>query len=343
MIPFHTDPRNEAYEQLIDELIKRTDRFMLVDRGYYDEMPLRVSEVLSKLEPYLIEKCSMEELMLRSGAMYTEGTYYIFRCTPESGQILKQEARRFKDWFYPDLPDDLCFLQKDGSDYFFSVAHEDMFGMRISEEEAIQLMERIPGLFFRLKRHEELDRLLDDAIRNQTDRLEISSMGIQAIPDRIRELKALKSLEIVERDLFTLPKALFELASLEELSIMTGDLESLPANIRRLKKLKHLTIYCGTSFIQDSDWKPKPKQDIALDRIPPEIGELSQLESLHIAYTAIKELPPELEKLAKLKYLNISNSLIESVPDVIERMPWLKSIHLSSAEWSWKNVLDTYF
>lgn len=124
---------------------------------------------------------------------------------------------------------------------------------------------------------------------------------------------------------------------------MTGDLESLPANIRRLKKLKHLTIYCGTSFIQDSDWKPKPKQDIALDRIPPEIGELSQLESLHIAYTAIKELPPELEKLAKLKYLNISNSLIESVPDVIERMPWLKSIHLSSAEWSWKNVLDTYF
>ncbi|MFS0855024.1 hypothetical protein [Paenibacillus taichungensis] len=112
-VSFHTDPRGAAYEQLIDELIEKTARFLLVDRGRYNEdTPPRVSKVLRRLQPYLIESCTMEEMMMQSGAMYSEGIYYIYRCTPESGQILKEEADRFHDWLYPSLPDDLCFLKQ---------------------------------------------------------------------------------------------------------------------------------------------------------------------------------------------------------------------------------------
>jgi Leucine-rich repeat (LRR) protein len=40
-----------------------------------------------------------------------------------------------------------------------------------------------------------------------------------------------------------------------------------------------------------------PKEEISLNRIPPEIGELEQLEQLTIQYTSTHELPLELKKL----------------------------------------------
>lgn len=329
-VSFHTDPRGAAYEHLIDELIEKTDRFLLVDRGRYDDDEIPgVSRVLQRLKPYLIESCTMEEMMMQSGAMYSEGIYYIYRCTPKSGQILKEEANRFHDWLYPSLPDDLCFLKEDGSDYFFSVAHENIYGMRITQEEASELMERIPGLFFRLDRHREFERYLDDAIRHQTDVLQISSYHLTEIPERIRELTHVKKLEIFEQDIFRLPPALFELKTLEELEIMTADLEGIPKGISQLKQLQRLTIYCGSSPHVVPGWRPKPKSELCFDTLPEEIGELTELVSLNISYSGIRELPPELEKLENLRYLGVTNSLIEETPEFVSRMTWLQHVDLS--------------
>ncbi|MDR6717758.1 leucine-rich repeat domain-containing protein [Paenibacillus amylolyticus] len=342
-VAFHTDPRGTAYELLIDELIEKTDRFMLVDRKYVEgDTPERVAKVLQRLEPYLIEKSTMEEMMMQSGAMYSEGIYYIYRCTPDSGQVLKEEANRFHDWLYPSLPDDLCFLKEDGSDYFYTVAHEHMYGMHITQEEAIELMERIPGLFFELDRQKDIHRLLEDAIRHQTDVLNISSHFLKEIPERIRELKYLKRLTIFEQDVYTLPPALFELASLEELEIMTADLEGIHQDIGKLKQLRELRIYCGSSYHVPTGWKPKEKSDLGLKHIPAEIGELSELVNLDISYSGIREIPPELAQLKKLRYLSITNSLIEGMPDIVKRMTWLQSVNLDSTPLgiSWEDISD---
>ncbi|WP_301246600.1 leucine-rich repeat domain-containing protein [Paenibacillus vandeheii] len=342
-VSFHTDPRGVAYEQLIDWLIEKTDRFLLVDRRRYDndEVP-GVSRVLQRLKPYLIESCTMEEMMMQSGAMYSEGIYYIYRCTPESGQILKEEANRFHDWLYPSLPDDLCFLKADRSDFFFSVAHENIYGMRITQEEASQLMERITGLFFDLHRHRDVQCLLDDAIKHQTDILNISSHGLTEIPERIRELKQLKQLTIFEQDLYMLPPALFELTSLERLEIMTLDLECIPGDIGKLKELRELRIYCGSPFASVPGWRPKPQSELGLKCIPPEIGELSNLKYLEIVYSGIRDFPPELEKLKNLRALLVTNSLIEETPDIITRMNWLEYVDLMNIPFgtSWQEVWD---
>lgn len=342
-VAFHTDPSGTAYELLIDELIEKTDRFMLVDRKYVEgDTPERVAKVLQRLEPYLIEKSTMEEMMMLSGAMYSEGIYYIYRCTPDSGQVLKEEANRFHDWLYPSLPDDLCFLKEDGSDYFYTVAHEHMYGMHITQEEAIELMERIPGLFFELGRQRDIHRLLDDAIMHQADVLNISSHFLKEIPERIRELTHLKRLTIFEQDVYTLPPALFELTSLEELEIMTADLEGIHQDIGKLKQLRELRIYCGSSYHVPTGWKPKEKSDLGLKHIPAEIGELSELVSLDISYSGIREIPPELEQLKKLRYLSITNSLIEGMPDIVKRMTWLQSVNLDSTPLgiSWEDISD---
>lgn len=153
IIPFHTAPTGDAYRYLIDELIDRTDRFFLVDRRHdIGDTPAEVARVFERLKPYLIERCTTEEMMMRTRAFYTEGIYYIYECTPAAGQILKEEADGFLDWLYPSLPEDLCFLNEDGSDHLYTEAHEDGCGMRITEQEARDLMKRIPGLMFIMER-----------------------------------------------------------------------------------------------------------------------------------------------------------------------------------------------
>ncbi|MBY0220524.1 MULTISPECIES: hypothetical protein [Paenibacillus] len=153
IIPFHTAPSGDAYRYLINELIDKTDRFFLVDRRHdIGDTPAEVARVFERLKPYLIECCTTEEMMMRTRAFYTEGIYYIYECTPAAGQILKEEADGFLDWLYPSLPEDLCFLNEDGSDHLYTEAHEDGCGMRITEQEARDLMKRIPGLMFIMER-----------------------------------------------------------------------------------------------------------------------------------------------------------------------------------------------
>ena len=48
-------------------------------------------------------------------------------------------------WTYPNLPEDLCFLKEGGGDYLYSFVHEHIYGIDITEEEAIELMDRITG------------------------------------------------------------------------------------------------------------------------------------------------------------------------------------------------------
>ncbi|SMG64258.1 [weak similarity to] leucine-rich repeat (lrr) protein-like protein, partial [methanotrophic bacterial endosymbiont of Bathymodiolus sp.] len=85
--------------------------------------------------------------------------------------------------------------------------------------------------------------------------------------------------------LYRLPEGLFELSKLERLKILTADLESIPASIARLKNLKELCIHCASSDRPTPGYRAKSKEEISLNRIPPEIGELEQLEQLTIQYT----------------------------------------------------------
>ncbi|PZD93099.1 leucine-rich repeat domain-containing protein [Paenibacillus sambharensis] len=342
----YTDPRGEAYRQVIDLAVRNSERFVLGEKGRFpaDGGWRRYNPILEALEPYLVETIKLpgsnrEEIrqMMEtySSAFYTEGTYYIYACCEESGAVLKQAANRLSDWVYPDLPEDLCFLREGGGDYLYSVVHEDTYGMDITEEEAVVLMERITGLFLELEAHRDLDCLLEDAIKHQTDRLYVSGHRLTELPERIRELTELRDLEIFEQDLYQLPEGVFELSKLERLRIMTADLEGLPASIGKLKNLRELSISCGSSDRPAPGWRPKPKEEIGLDRIPPEIGELKQLEQLTIQYSSIQELPAELEKLKNLRSLDLGSSMIKHKPDFLFRMHKLESIHVAQqAYWS---------
>ncbi|MEK3882787.1 leucine-rich repeat domain-containing protein [Paenibacillus sp. PL2-23] len=339
---FYTDPRGTAYEQIIDVAIAESECFILKEHtGGWAGM-LRsdsYNKVLEELKPYLIDTidlkdADMDEIMqaqklFRSNAYYTAGTYHKYRCCEASGLILKGAAYRLSDWIYPQLPEDLCFVMEGGGDYLYSIVHEGMYGLEVTEEQARELMERITGLFLELEEHRALERLLDDAIKHRSDKLYISGHRLAELPGRIRELTELRELDIFEQDVYRLPEELFELSKLERLVVMTADLACIPASIAKLRNLKELNISCGSSDRPAPGWQVKPKEAISLNRIPPEIGELEELERLSIQYCAIEELPPELEKLKRLKSLYLSNCMIKTKPAFLRRMRNLEHVHLS--------------
>ncbi|MGN7763715.1 leucine-rich repeat domain-containing protein [Paenibacillus sp. 22594] len=335
----YTDPRDKAYEQVIDLAIRNSKWFVLGEKIAADVVHGRYRGVLEALKPYLVKTIviqgnNMDDVIqmgksYRSRAFYSAGTYYFYRCCEESGDLLKQMANRLSDWIYPSLPEDLCFLKEGGGDYLYSVVHEHMYGMDVTEDEAIGLMDRITGLFLELQSHRDLDHLLDDAIKHKTDWLYISGHRLTELPERIRELTELRDLKIFEQDLYRLPEGLFELSKLERLKIMTADLESIPASIARLKNLRELYIYCASSDRPTPGYQAKPKEEISLNRIPPEIGELEHLEQLIIQYTSIHELPPQLVKLKYLQSLNLGMCMIHRKPDFLNGMKQLKYINIS--------------
>ncbi|UJF35902.1 leucine-rich repeat domain-containing protein [Paenibacillus hexagrammi] len=341
----HTDPRGEAYQQIIDIAIRKSEYFVLSEKLANAAEPKRRShlEALEALEPYLektvvIHGESIDEIMhvkkaYRSRAFYTAGTHYLYRCSAESGRILQQLANRLSDWAFPHLPEDLCFLKQGGGDFLYSVVHEHMYGMEITEEEATELSSAISGLFLDLKVHQDFDRLLDDAIRHRTDWLYISRHGLTELPERIRELTELRELEIFEQDLYRLPEVLFELSKLECLKILTADLESIPASISRLSNLRELSVHCGSSDRPTPGWRVKPKEEISLNYIPPEIGELQNLQLLTIQYNSIHELPLELLKLKNLRILNISMCMIKQKPGFLKQMKQLGYVNVSQGEY----------
>lgn len=332
MIRMYTDPKGEAYKQVIDIAIRNSACFVLSERLWHlaegEEKPY--ASVLEALEPYLVKTIiiqgeNIEDVIkvkesYRSHAFYTAGTYYLYRCCDESGNLLKQMANQLSDWNSPKLPEDLCFLKEGGGDFLYSIVHENMYGIDVTDDEAMVLMDQITGLFLKVEAHSDFDRLLDDAIKHQTDWLYISRHQRTNLPERIRELTELRELIIFEQDLFHLPEGLFELSKLDSLTIQTADLANIPASIAKLKNLRVLNIQCGSYDRPTPGFQIKPKEEIHLNVIPAEIGELENLEQLTIQYTSIRELPIELKKLKKLRLLNIAMNRIDEKPDFLNEM-----------------------
>ncbi|URJ50208.1 leucine-rich repeat domain-containing protein [Paenibacillus polymyxa] len=331
MFRLYSDVRGAAYERLIDYAMERADTFMLGihkwatkdENGVIDQDVL-FKELLQQLNPFMLSTHSYEEIRGMHSIAYTQGTFYRYQCAPEAGGLLKQAASSLFSWVHPQLPEDLCFQNADGEDWIINIAHERIGRLNMATEEADELEKLIPGVFIhKPEYHQNIDVFLGDAIRHQPDRVELMSFGLREIPERIRELHSLKHLTIFEQDIRTLPHALFELESLESLTIQVADLEELPADIAKLTRLKSLRISCGCYDRPAPDVKVIPKEELAFRHLPPEIGELQQLEYLDIQYSGIRTLPPEIQNLNNLRSLDIVNGFIESAPDFIYKMTWL--------------------
>ncbi len=128
----------------------------------------------------------------------------------------------------------------------------------------------------------------------------ISTIYINKIPNRIKELSELKSLTIVGTHLEELPVEVCYLGKLEALTLNDNNLSSIPAEIKKLKLVRMLHL-----------------QENNLSELPVEIGQMSKLQWLDVHDNYITELPVEIAEIPNLLVLNIKNNPLTRIPQVI--------------------------
>jgi len=148
--------------------------------------------------------------------------------------------------------------------------------------------------------------------------LDLSGLGLTALPPEIGRLTSLQSLNLSENQLTALPPEIGGLTSLQSLGLRGNQITALPPEIGRLTSLKSLNL----SFNQ-------------LTALPPEIGGLASLQSLDLRGNRLTVLPPELWRLPNLVSLNISfNPLPEIPPELWQKKDWkelgLGGFHLTA-------------
>jgi len=322
LIQIYNNPRGEAYRRLLDVAAEHCPVFVLAERQQFGR-DTTARAVLEKLNPHLLKKIRTSESgeHRKLHIAYTRDAWlYFYDCNPQSIEILKSSADSLLAWQHPDLPEDLSFLDHDGNEWLVNIAHEGMMHLRISEEMAERWSREIQGLFLKGCFNQDLDRLLEDAVRHQAEHLELTGYGIRELPERLFEIRSLKSLTIFEQHLDRLPERLFDLTQLEKLIVWTANLHNLPGAVKNLRQLKHLTIYCGCYNRTPQDGNIIRQEEVSFNRLPPEIGELRNLEVLDIQYTALRDLPDTIRSLGNLRSLNLTRNMFDSRPEVLEYM-----------------------
>jgi hypothetical protein len=66
-----------------------------------------------------------------------------------------------------------------------------------------------------------------------------------------------------------------------------------------------------------------------LTSLPPEIGQLSSLQSLYLSHNQLTSLPPEVSHLSSLQWLYLSSNQLTSLPPEIGQLSSLQSLYLS--------------
>lgn len=128
-------------------------------------------------------------------------------------------------------------------------------------------------------------------------KLDLSQLGLTAVPPEIGQLTALTRLELDVNQLTTLPSEIGRLTALRELYLHNNQLTSLPPEIGQLTALMRLALSRNQ-----------------LTALPPEIGQLKELDVLTAEDNALAALPRSLRDLPKLRELTLHGNKALGLP-----------------------------
>jgi len=164
---------------------------------------------------------------------------------------------------------------------------------------------------------------VEEAIRKQQASrdgvLKLNWMGLDELPESLRELTDLQSLDLSNNNLTTLPEWLGQFAQLRELDLSRNDLSELPRWLGSLSQLTNLGLF-----------------SVGLTALPEFLCQLSQLRSLNLGGNRLTELPDWLgRRLAGLLTLFLHrNETLTALPNSIGQMAQLEALHLTGCGFS---------
>ncbi len=136
---------------------------------------------------------------------------------------------------------------------------------------------------------------------------------IEVIPEAIGNLRDLHTLSLDNNKIKVIPEAIGNLINLEELYLQNNEIEMIPEAIGKLINLRDLNL-----------------QDNEIAVIPEAIGNLVNLEELALDNNAIAVIPEEIGTLIKLRHLNLQKNEIEVIPEAIGNLVDLVELKLKN-------------
>jgi internalin A len=164
--------------------------------------------------------------------------------------------------------------------------------------------------------------------------LDLSGNQITALLPEIGGLTSLQSLDLQDNRLTALPPEIGGLTSLRNLNLWNNQLTVLPPELWRLPNLVSLNISFNPlpeippELWQKKDWKELGLGGLQLTALPPEIGGLISLQSLNLWGNQITALPPEIGRLTSLQSLDLWHNHLTALPPEIGGLTSLQTLNL---------------
>jgi internalin A len=180
-----------------------------------------------------------------------------------------------------------------------------------------------------------LNRIKADEKRLSWDQsLDLSGLGLVALPPEIGHLADLRFLDLSNNKLATLPPEIGRLTELTTLNLFNNRLAKLAPEMSSLTKLTWLDLRSN----QLTTLLPVIRQltkltslDLTgnkLTTLPSEVGRLTELTRLELRGNRLTTLPPEVGKLTNLRSLDLEHTELMALPPEIGRLTALTSLDL---------------
>jgi len=180
----------------------------------------------------------------------------------------------------------------------------------------------------------ELEELIERAVREEWEELDLSERGIEVLPAAIANCKSLKKLNLWNNRLNAIPDSITRLTNLQSLVLSYNCLSAIPKSITRLINLQSLVLSDNRlNAMPDSITRLTNLESLdlcynSLSAIPDSIIRLTNLQSLYLIDNHFTKIPESITRLTNLESLDLSENSISEIPDSITRLTNLQSLYL---------------
>lgn len=177
---------------------------------------------------------------------------------------------------------------------------------------------------------------IEDALRDNSTSLDLSRLGLEALPGSLTRLNGLTALYLGGNKLSALPEWFGLLANLTQLDLSSNRMTSLPEWFGELTTLTELDLSGNglsdlpPSFGQLTDLTELDLGGNRLGRIPESFGPLTRLTTLNLSSNRLSELPESFGLLTHLTWLYLRNNLLVTIPESFGGLTRLTQLDLAT-------------
>lgn len=157
----------------------------------------------------------------------------------------------------------------------------------------------------------EAEKIIQEALETGSTNLNLNHLNLVKVPDSLKQLTQLKSLNLSTNNLITLPKWLGELKYLVFLDLSHNQLTNLPETLGNLVELQELILHTNN-----------------LKAMPKWLESLTNLYNLSLSYNENLILPKSFSGIGNLTRLTINQINLSNIPEWICNLKLLRDLEI---------------